>query len=429
MTPRLSRRKFGALTAAAIPSFWVAGNWRLSGSEGPEGPASFINPLIGASTNQTLGEGKTFPGPATPFGMVQLGPDTITAGDNAPGYSFEHKTIEGFSFTRMSGVGWYGDFGNLQIMPTVGPMKLACGRVDRPGEGWRSRFRHETELARVNYYSVTLDDSGIRAELTAAPRGGMLLFTFPKSGQSRIQIDLARRIGGTSLRQFVKVVNEHVIEAWMKCPSSGGGWGNGEGNVDYTVYFHTEFSKPLERFGVWKIDVPDTAFPVRHGLVTNYFQSDAYYDLVRRGQVLDRCVEQEGNHVGFFLEFPTHAGEQVTVKSGISFVGVEGARNNLAHDIPAWNFADVRRRGVSLWNAVLGAVEIEGASDTQKVIFSTALYHAMLDPRLVSDVDGRYRAADKAIRTTEKYSSRTIFSGWEVFRAQFPLLTLLNPTS
>jgi predicted alpha-1,2-mannosidase len=427
MTTRVSRREFAALTATAVPGIWLARNWDVSG-ERPAGPASFINPLIGASTSQALGEGKTFPGPATPFGMVQLGPDTITAGDNAPGYSFEHKTIEGFSFTRMSGVGWYGDFGNLQIVPTVGSMKLACGRVDRPGEGWRSRFRHETESAKINYYSVILDDSGIQAELTAAPRAGMLRFTFPQSSQSGIQIDLARRIGGTSTQQFVKVVGENAIEGWMKCPSIGGGWGNGDGHVGYTVYFHMEFSKPLERFGVWKIEVPEVTFPVRQGLVTDYFQSDAYYELVRHGQVLDRCAEQEGSHLGFFVEFPTRVGEQVVVKSGISFVSVEGARTNLSHDIPGWDFSEVRERGVSLWNAGLAAIEIEGANDTQKVIFSTALYHAMLDPRLISDVDGKYRAADDSIRTTSNYSSRTIFSGWDVFRAEFPLLTLLNPT-
>ena len=128
--------------------------------------------MVGASTSQKLGEGKTFPGATTPFGLVQLSPDTITGGDNAPGYSYEHTTIEGFSFLHMSGVGWYGDLGNLQVMPTTGPMKLACGRVWREGEGWRSRFSHETEKASADYYAVTLTDYAIRAEMAAAPAGG-----------------------------------------------------------------------------------------------------------------------------------------------------------------------------------------------------------------------------------------------------------------
>lgn len=127
--------------------------------------------------------------------MVQLSPDRITGRDNAPGYSYDHTTIEGFSFTDMSGRGWYGDRGNLQIMPATGPMKLASGRVDHPREGWRSGFSHATEQVPASYYAVTRDDYGIHAELTAAPGAGMLMFTFPESPLSRIQIDLARRIG------------------------------------------------------------------------------------------------------------------------------------------------------------------------------------------------------------------------------------------
>ena len=132
----------------------------------------------------------------------------------------------------------------------------------------------------------------------------------------------------------------------MRCPAAGGGWGNGEGNVGYTVYFHMEFSRPLERFGVWKIDVPDDAFPVREGLATSYFRTEQYQELVRRGEVLDGCREKEGNHIGFFAEFPSlAAGEKVLVKSGISFASVDGARKNLSHDIPEWDFDEVRRRG------------------------------------------------------------------------------------
>src|SRR6202166_2152364 len=140
MTLKITRRGFAGLSVAAAASVWarpVFGETREA--------AGFVNPLIGASTSQKLGEGKTFPGATTPFGLVQLSPDTITGGDNAPGYSYEHTTIEGFSFLHMSGVGWYGDLGNLQVMPTTGQMKLACGRIEHPGEGWRSRFSHATE--------------------------------------------------------------------------------------------------------------------------------------------------------------------------------------------------------------------------------------------------------------------------------------------
>src|ERR1700757_4663365 len=116
-----------------------------------------INPMIGASTDDKMNPGKTFPGAATPYGLVQLSPDTITGGDNGPGYSYEHKSIEGFSFTHMSGIGWYGDLGNLQTTATTGPLKTERG--DHGAEdGFRSRFHHETEAAKAGYYAVTLDD-------------------------------------------------------------------------------------------------------------------------------------------------------------------------------------------------------------------------------------------------------------------------------
>jgi predicted alpha-1,2-mannosidase len=399
----------------------------------------FINPIIGASASELFGAGKTFPGATTPFGMVQLSPDTITGGlkgpgvpyegDNGPGYSYEHTTIEGFSFTHMSGVGWYGDFGNLQVMPTTGPMKLDSGRVDHPGEGWRSTYSHSGERAEANYYAVTLDRYGIRAELTASPRAGMLQFAFPKAESACIQLNLARRIGGTSTRQYVKVVGDRAVEGWMRCPAAGGGWGNGDGKVSYTVFFHMEFSKRLDHFGVWKIDVPDVAFPVQQGLVTSYFRSDQYQELVRRGQVLDGCKEQEGNHIGFFAEFPSiTAGEKLLVKSGISFVSIDGARKNLAHDLPDWDFDEARRKGRAHWDDALSSIEIEGASEDERMIFYTALYHTMIDPRVIADVDGNYTGAEGEIHTAADYSPRTIFSGWDVFRGEFPLMTLLNAT-
>ena len=434
----ITRRSFTKRALVGVPSLYLAK--RVCGSlpTGESRASRYINPLIGASTSEFLGEGKTFPGPTTPFGMVQLSPDTITGGlkgpgyayegDSAPGYSYEQKTIEGFSFTHMSGVGWYGDFGNLQVMPTTGTMKLDSGRVDHPGEGWRSAYNHVRECAEANYYAVTLDSYGVRVELASAPRAGMLQLSYPETDTPRIQVNLARRIGGTSTRQYVKVSGDRAIEGWMRCPSSGGGWGNGDGDVNYTAYFCMEFSKPLERFGAWQIDVPDNAFPVQHGLATSYFRTDQYQELVAQGKVLDGCQALEGNHIGFFAEFPSlAAGGKLAVKAAISFVSIEGACKNLAHDIPGWDFENVRRQGRALWDQALSSIEIAGASEDEKKIFFTAMYHAMIDPRAISDVDGKYNGADGKIHTADGYTPRTIFSGWDVFRGEFPLMTLLNP--
>jgi putative alpha-1,2-mannosidase len=222
----------------------------------------FVNPIIGAvtygeQTEDIHGFGKTFPGAATPFGLVQLSPDTYTGGDNGCGYSWNHSTIEGFSFTHMSGVGWYGELGNFLVMPTTGKLNTSKGTGEDPDSGYRSRFSHDSETAKAGYYAVTLSDYGIHTELTASPHAGIIRFTFPENEQSRIQIDLARRVGGTSTEQYIRVVDEHTIAGWMYCPPEGGGWGNGEGRADYKVFFYCQFSKPFEEFGIWAADIPD----------------------------------------------------------------------------------------------------------------------------------------------------------------------------
>jgi predicted alpha-1,2-mannosidase len=366
--------------------------------------------------------GKTFPGAATPFGLVQLSPDTITGGDNGSGYSYEHSTLEGFSFTHMSGVGWYGDLGNFLVTPTAGKLKTSRGNPEHPETGYRSRFSHETEVAKAGYYAATLSDYGIRAELTAAPHAGILRFTFPEHEQSRIQIDLSRRVGGTSTEQYVEVVDEHTIRGWMKCPPEGGGWGNGDGQADYTVYFYCQFSKPLETHGIWRAGIPDEWSRKRPDI-----ESDRYQQVVADAEVTYGEKNARGKHLGFFSEFKTGEGEAVLVKSGISFVSMEGACRNLEHDIPHWDFDAVVKESRARWNAALSGVKVEGGSDADRIKFYTALYHTMIDPRSASDVNGNYVGADGEIHQADGFTYRTIFSGWDVFRSQFPLQTLINP--
>ena len=225
-------------------------------------PVDYVNPFIGASTSTSAagvyhGLGKTFPGATTPYGMVQVSPNTITGGDNSPGYSYEHTTIEGFAFTQMSGVGWFGDLGNFLVMPTTGELKIIAGKEDGSIEGYRSKYNKSTEVAEAGFYSVDLTDYNIKVQSSATPRAGVLKFTFPKNEQSRIQIDLARRVGGTSTEQYIKVVDNHTIKGWIKCTPDGGGWGDGEGKSNYTVHFYAQFSKPLDNCSFWSADIPD----------------------------------------------------------------------------------------------------------------------------------------------------------------------------
>ena len=181
-----------------------------------------VNPFIGATTSIDAagvyhGLGKTFPGAATPFGMTQVNPNTVTGGDNAPGYSYEMETIEGFSMLQMSGTGWFGDFGNFLVMPTNGPMHTTAGLADGSIKGWRSRYDKVSETASPGYYRTVLTDYGIRSELTASPHGGVMRFTFPANDVSRIQVDLARRVGGTAEMEYARILDDRSLEGWMHC--------------------------------------------------------------------------------------------------------------------------------------------------------------------------------------------------------------------
>ena len=325
----------------------------------------FVDPMIGTVTypenglrgdEMIHGFGKTFPGAATPFGMVQLSPDTVTGGDNGPGYSYTHKTIEGFSFFHMSGIGWYGEFGNFQVMP---------------GNVQKSRFSHVDERAEVGYYRVRLPDAGVVAELTAAKRSGMIRFTYEKSGAGTFKIDLARRIGELSRvkphgRQTFRQTGSHTFEGEIVCDHRDGGWGRGDGKVDYTVRFKGLCSKSI-----------------------------------------DDCEESGGetNHV-VRVFFPVMKGEQVVLHVAFDFCGEPEEPCGL-------DFDQMRSAARETWERALGAVRVEGGTAKERKIFATALYHVMLDPREIGSGDGFVR--------------RTVFSGWDVYRSEMPLLTLIRP--
>ena len=415
------------LIACALP-LWTACTAPATDAGPVDRPTDYVNPFIGASTNVDAagayhGLGKTFPGATTPWGMVQVSPNTITGGDNGSGYSYEHTTIEGFAFTQMSGVGWFGDLGNFLVMPTTGPLKVAGKENNDSIDGYRSTYDKATETARAGYYAVKLDDYQIQAECSATPHCGILRFTYPANPLSRIQVDLARRVGGTSTEQYLKVVDDHTVKGWMRCTPDGGGWGNGEGNADYTVYFYARFSKPLDDFGCWSADIPDSWSRKRDDVT-----SVPYLQRVAQAPVQKGKTEMQGKHLGFYAEFPTTEGEAVELKVGISFVDMEGAENNFQREIASKSFDQVRREADELWNRELSRIRIAGGTADEKTVFYTSLYHTMIDPRTYTDVDGRYIGGDLKPHVADSaFVKHTIFSGWDVFRSQFPLQTLINP--
>ena len=370
--------------------------------------SSYVSTKIGTIGDMTAtsvhGGGKTHPGAICPFGMVQFGPDTFEGGDNGSGYSYHHTTIDGFSINHMSGVGWYGDLGNFQVMPTTGPRNLLSGTyrdalTTRQDRGYESDFRHETEVTEAGYYAVTLDTYGIRAETTVSVHTGMIRMMYPSGVGRRVQINLARRIAGRSPLQELQIVDSRTIEGRIHCPSTHGGFGRGGGHVNYDLYFHAEFSEPWEQYGVWNCNAP-----------------------------VD-CSEKKdysGEELWFYAEYPASE-TPLVLKVGISYIDTEGARGNFAAEAAGKTFDEMHADSTAAWEDALSVVKLEGDDNDKLTIFYTTLYHALLDPRVYSDADGRYLSADGSIRSSDDFQKRTVFSGWDVFRSEFPLLTIVKP--
>ncbi len=346
--------------------------------------ASLVNVFMGTGDH-----GHTYPGPVLPHGMVQLSPDTRMANwDGSSGYHYSDKTIMGFSHSHLSGTG-EPEFCDILFMPTAGEPKMVAGDENSPKSGFRSSFSHENEEASPGYYKVLLDDWHITAELTATERTGFHRYTYPESQNSTIIIDLKHR--GKIVNSSIQVLNDSTITGFTLTS----GWA-----VEKHVYFYAKFSKPFKKYG---IAVNDT---------------------------LNRLLTAaEGKNIKAFVSFDTKTNEQISVKVGISAVSVDGAMRNLEAENPGWNFAKIKDQARNKWNTYLAKIEIEGGREKDRRIFYTSLYHAALAPNLFMDTDGNFRGADHKVHHAEGYTNYTIFSLWDVFRAQMPLLTIIEPAA
>lgn len=331
----------------------------------------YVNPFIG-----TGGHGHTFPGATMPFGMVQLSPDTrIDNWDGSSGYHYSDDIIYGFSHTHLSGTG-IPDYCDILITPAVGPAVFG-DKDTRKVDGYPSRFSHANEKAGPGYYSVKLDDDNILAEMTATPRVGLHRYTFPDSKDARILLDLNWR--DKVLESSVTVENGRV-EGFRRSSS----WAKNQ-----LVYFVIEFSKPLDQ---------------------------KFYDKDNLGRPTGKVV----------FTFNTKKDEQIMVKVAISPVSIEGARKNLAAELPGWDFDKVRANAKKAWNKELSKIEVSGGTDAQMTNFYTALYHTAIQPNIFQDVDGQYRGHDGKTHSAPKDTQYTVFSLWDTFRAAHPLYTIID---
>jgi len=372
-------------------------------------PLVHVDPFIG-----TDDMGHTYPGATAPFGMVQLSPQTdlqpYNLGDGynrdayryCAGYQHADSTIVGFAHTHFSGTG-HSDLGDILVMPTVGEVRLEPGTVDQPDAGYRSRFSHADEAASPGYYRVHLADDDVTAELTATTRVGVHRYTFPDTDQAHLVVDLSTGIydfPGKTVWSSVRLENEQLLTGTLQTT----GWARTR-----TTHFALELSQPVTSYGLRNLeDTPYRGF---------WRKFDEDHDF----------PERAGRHVVCHLDLETRRDTPVVVKVALSSVSAAGAVANLRHEAPGWNFDAIRERTEAAWRAELGKVVVEAAPDVL-TSFYTSLYHCFLAPTVYGDVDGRYRGLDQEIHQADGWTNHTTFSLWDTYRAQHPLLTILQPT-
>lgn len=368
----------------------------------------YVDPFIG-----TDGMGHCFPGACVPFGGVQLSPDTDTIPHNingvyqprtyeyCAGYQYSDPTIVGFSHTHFSGTG-HSDLGDILVMPATGALKLNPGTEDAPESGYRSRFSHESEKAAPGYYEVVLDDYAVRAQLTATQRAGVHKYTFPEGEKGHVILDLGHGIynyDGKVLWSELRVVSDTLITGYRIT--------NGWARANYT-YFAIKLSQPIVEYGF-----EDRVKPMYKGGYSKFKQYHNFPDMA-------------GRNIAAWFKFATDKNPELTMKVGISATGCEGALKNLEAEVGDRTFEQVAALASAAWEKELDCMEIEG-TEGQKKMFYTSLYHTMINPSVYMDVDGKYRGLDHEIHVAEGFTNYTVFSLWDTYRAEHPLLTLIKP--
>jgi len=320
---------------------------------------SYVRPMIG-----TDGTGHTYPGAAMPFGMVQLSPDTKLSGwQGCSGYHYEDSLIYGFSHTHLSGTGCE-DYCDVLVVPQTGDILWN-------NEDYRSAFRHETEKASPGYYAVTLDKYGIRAKLTATKRVGMHKYTFPKTVESHILIDLKHR--NKLLQSWLEISGEQEVSGYRISRQ----WAR-----EKRLFFVARFSKPF-------------------------------------------TARQMQDSTKVALSFDLSDGQALLLKVAISSVSVDNARKNLEAELPEWDFEETKKAADAAWQAELSKVQVEGGTKAERINFYTALYHSFIVPNLYMDVNGEFSGRGGKTYTADG-ENYTVFSLWDTYRAAHPLYTILQ---
>lgn len=365
-----------------------------------------VDPMIG-----TAAEGHTFPGAAVPFGMVQLSPDTQIRPFNksykwAAGYRYEDTTILGFSATHFSGAG-HSDLGDFLLQPIAGEVRLepgpAPGETGQSGPGYRSRFSHSTEAAHPGYYAVTLADYDIRAELTATPRVGLSRFTYPAGKPAHLLLDLRSSIynyPGKVLWSRVRLRDDGTVTGMRETR----GWAPGR-----QLYFAMRFSSPAAAHAFYDKEPEPVPYKGFHG----------------PGTTPETTQSLEGRGLEAVFSFD-RLQAPLTVAMAVSPTDEAHAIANLDAEQPRLDFDATRAKARAAWEQALGTLDLQADASTRTNLY-TALYHALLAPSLSMDVDGSYRGPDNQVHSARGFDFVSSLSLWDTFRAEQPLMTLLQP--
>jgi predicted alpha-1,2-mannosidase len=373
-------------------------------------PASFVDTLIGTSNN-----GETFPGADTPFGMLQWSPENTRGNQTrtaAPGgYSFNATRIRGFSLTHLSGTGCAGASGDIPFMPFVGTVNSSPS-ADTSDSVYASNFSHANETADAGYYQVRLAN-GVNTELTATTRTGAGRFIYPAGTASMLLRTSNSEVGSSAATVNINAATRTITGS----VTSGNfcGYINQVGRRSYyTLRFVAVFDKPFASVGTWQNNTLRPGTTSASGGTT--YGTDGW--------------PVPGRGSGGFVTFDLSTGRTVNVRVGISYVSQAGAEANLNAENPAGtSFDTVRQRAFAAWNTELGRLEVNGGTNAQLTTFYTALYHALLHPNVFNDVNGQYMGMDQQVKTLSpgQRAQYANFSGWDVYRGQMQLVTLLRP--
>ena len=374
-------------------------------------PAALVDPFVGTgSGGAVVGDVDTFPGATLPFGMVQFSPDT-TSRPAGGGYSYADNAITGFSLTHLSGAGC-AVAGDIPFLPMVGALPDDPASATQP-------VSHTGEQASPGSYGVTAGQ--VNAQLTATAHTGLAQLTYPRGTQSRLLVKVADSANGSAGATFQTVGNHEITGS----VTSGHFCGQPD---SYTVYFAATFSQPFAATGTWggaggtQVTANSTAMTA-HGK-----QAPLPKSFTTKAATTKAATQGGGVVAGGALTFDTTRDPVVDMQVAISYVNTAGALSNLTAENAHFDLARTTNAARQAWDAQLGKITIGGGTRAEQSTFYTALYHALLHPSLLSDVDGSYPGYDDKIHQAARgHAEYSDFSGWDIYRSQIPLIALLDP--